>query len=155
MVREKHSIYIDTDRYKQAKERGINVSEVVENALRKLSQDEDFEYTLHLDYLESQIKEREQKLEAIAEDKKIIEKQLKTVKDEYRRIAKQYKTEEDAIAMSKLLASLNRIINECEFDRTNIKIAAEEILSQIYKLNRHFNLEEHIDVVEDTYCFNE
>lgn len=155
MVREKHSIYIDTERYNLAKQRGINVSVVCENALKKLSQDEDFEYTLHLDYLESQIKEKEQKLEAISDEKSVIEKQLKTVKDEYRRIAKQYKEEERAIAMSKLLASLNRIINECKFDRTNIKIAAEEILRQIYKLNRHFNLEEHVNIVEDTYKFNE
>ena len=152
MVREKHSIYVDTERYTDAKKRGINVSEVLENALKKISQDEDFEYTLHLDYLESQIKEREQKLEAIESDKAIVEKQLKVVKDEYRRISKAYKVEESAISMSKLLASLNRIINECEFDRTSIKIAAETILSQIYKINRHFNLEEHINIVEETYC---
>jgi septal ring factor EnvC (AmiA/AmiB activator) len=155
MVREKHSVYVDTDKYQNAKKNGINISEVLERALSKISQDEEFENTLILDYLESQIKEREQKLDAIDEDRKIIEKQLNTVKAEYRRIAKQYKMEEDAIAMSKLLAALNRIINECEFDRTNIKEAAREILTQIYKLNKHFSLEKHVDIVEDTYCAND
>jgi septal ring factor EnvC (AmiA/AmiB activator) len=151
MVREKHSVYVDTEKFNKAKERGINISVVLENSLNKIAQDEDFEYTLHLDYLESQIREREQKLEAIDKERAIYEKQLKTVTAEYKRIAKQYKVEESAISMSKLLASLNRVIIACEYDDTRIKIAASEILSQIYKLNRHFNLIEHVGIVEETY----
>ncbi|MFA5306006.1 MAG: hypothetical protein WC365_01015 [Candidatus Babeliales bacterium] len=151
MVREKHSVYVDTEKFNKAKERGINVSVVLENSLDKMAQDEDFEYTLHLDYLESQIRDREQKLEAIDKERSVYEKQLKTVKDEYKRIAKQYKVEEDAISMSKLLATLNRIIHACEYDDTRVKIAAAEVLPQIYKLNRHFNLTEHIGIVEETY----
>jgi hypothetical protein len=151
MVREKHSVYVDTEKFNKAKERGINVSTVLENSLDKIAQDEDFEYTLHLDYLESQIKDREQKLEAIDKERAVFEKQLKTVKAEYNRIAKQYKVEEGAISMSKLLASLNRVIIACEYDDTRIKIAASEILSQIYKLNKSFDVTEHISIVEDTY----
>ena len=151
MVKEKHSVYIDTEKFEAAKRQGINVSQVLENALNKFGQDESFEYTLQLDYLASQITEREQKLEAIEKERGIVEKQLKTVKDEYRRIAKKYKVEENAIEMSNLLATLNRIINACEFDETRVKIAAEEILPQIYKLNRHFDVTKHIGIVEDTY----
>lgn len=151
MVREKHSVYVDTEKYENAKKQGINVSQVLENALDKFGQDENFEYTLQLDYLASQITEREQKLEAIAKEKGIVEKQLKTVKDEYKRIAKAYKQEENAISMSNLLATLNRIINACEFDEARVKIAAEDILPQIYRLNRHFDLTKHVSIVEDTY----
>jgi len=151
MVKEKHSVYIDTEKFETAKRQGINVSQVLENALDKFGQDENFEYTLQLDYLVSQITEREQKLEAIDKERGIVEKQLKTVKDEYKRVAKAYKQEESAISMSNLLATLNRVINACEFDETRVKIAAEDILPQIYKINRHFDLTKHIAIVEETY----
>lgn len=151
MVKEKHNVYVDTEKFNKARLGGINVSALLESALDKISQDESFEYTLQLDYLESQIKEREQKLEAIEKDKKIVEKQLATVKTEYRRISRQQKIEETAYTMSSLLAALNRVITKCEFDRISIKKASGEILSQIYKVDRHFNLEEHISLVENTY----
>lgn len=151
MVREKHSVYVDTEKFENAKKQGINISQVLENALDKFGQDENFEYTLQLDYLASQITEREQKLEAIAKEKGIVEKQLRTVKDEYKRIAKAYKQEENAISLSNLLAMLNRIINACEFDEARVKIAAEDILPQIYRLNRHFDLTKHVSIVEETY----
>ena len=131
MVKEKHSVYIDTEKFESAKRQGINVSQVLENALDKFGQDENFEYTLQLDYLASQITEREQKLEAIDKERGIVEKQLKTVKDEYKRVSKAYKQEESAISMSNLLATLNRVINACEFDEARVKIAAEDILPQI------------------------
>jgi septal ring factor EnvC (AmiA/AmiB activator) len=151
MVKEKHSVYIDTEKFESAKRQGINVSQVLENALDKFGQDENFEYTLQLDYLASQITEREQKLEAIDKERGIVEKQLKTVKDEYKRVSKAYKQEESAISMSNLLATLNRVINACEFDEARVKIAAEDILPQIYKLNRRFDLTKHIAIVEETY----
>ena len=131
MVREKHSVYVDTEKFESAKKHGVNVSVVLENALDKFGQDENFEYTLQLDYLASQIQEREQKLEAIDKERGIVEKNLKVVKEEYKRIAKAYKQEENAITLSNLLATLNRIINACEFDEARVKIAAEEILPQI------------------------
>lgn len=151
MVKEKHSVYIDTEKFETAKKQGINVSQVLENALDKFGQDESFEYTLQLDYLAAQITEREQKLGTLAKEASVIEKQLKTVKDEYKRIAKKYKQEENAIEMSNLLATLNRVINACEFDEARVKIAAEDILPQIHKLNRHFDLTKHIAIVEETY----
>ena len=151
MVREKHSVYIDTEKFERAKKQGVNVSLVLENALDKFGQDENFEYTLQLDYLASQITDREQKLEALAKEASVIERQLKTVKDEYKRVAKTFKQEENAITMSNLLATLNRVINACEFDEARVKIAAEDILPQINKLNRHFDLTKHIGIVEETY----
>ena len=151
MVREKHSVYVDTDKFNNAKSRGINVSVVLENALDKMGANEDFEYTLHLDYLESQIKERELKLESIEKERNVLMKSLAAAKTEYRRIAKQYKVEEDAIVMSNLLASLNKVIHACEYDLARIKIAAAEILPQIMKLNKNFNIEKHVEIVEETY----
>jgi predicted nuclease with TOPRIM domain len=151
MVREKHSVYIDTEKFDTAKKQGINISHVLENALDKFGQDENFEYTLQLDYLGSQITDREQKLEALAKEASVIERQLKTVKDEYKRVAKAFKQEENAISMSNLLATLNRVINACEFDEARVKIAAEDILPQISRLNRHFDLTKHIAIVKETY----
>ena len=151
MVKEKHSVYIDTEKFESAKRQGINVSQVLENALDKFGQDENFEYTLQLDYLASQITEREQKLEALSKEASVVERQLKTVKDEYKRVAKAFRQEENAISMSNLLATLNRVINACEFDEARVKIAAEDILPQIRKLNHHFDLTKHIAIVEETY----
>lgn len=151
MVKEKHSVYVDTEKFDNAKKQGINISQVLENALDKFGQDENFEYTLQLDYLASQITDREQKLEALSKEASVIERQLKTVKDEYKRVSKAFKMEENAISMSNLLATLNRVINACEFDEARVKIAAEDILPQIHKLNRHFDLTKHIAIVEETY----
>jgi len=151
MVKEKHSVYVDTEKFERAKKQGVNISLVLENALDKFGQDENFEYTLQLDYLASQITDREQKLEALAKEASVIERQLRTVKDEYKRVSKVFKQEENAISMSNLLATLNRVINACEFDEARVKIAAEDILPQIHKLNRHFDLTKHIAIVEETY----
>jgi septal ring factor EnvC (AmiA/AmiB activator) len=149
-MKEKHNVYVDTDKFNRAREGGINISALLESALDKISQDESFEFTLQLDYLETQMKEREQKLEAIEKERTLVNKQLETVKSEYRRISKQQKMEEKAISMSQLLASLNRVIRACDYEIACIKKSAEDILTQIYRIDRHFNLEEHIRIVEDT-----
>lgn len=151
MVKEKHNVYVDTDKFDRARKNGINISALLESALDKCAQDESFEFTLQLDYLETQIKEREQKLEAIEKERSMVNKQLETVKSEYKRISKQQKMEERAITMSQLLAALNRTIRACDFEIACIKKSASEILSQINRIDKFFDLEEHVRIVEETY----
>jgi len=112
--------------------------------------DEDFDYTLHLDYIGSTIKAEEDRLAAINDERKEIDKRLKTLKAEYRRVTRQYRLEEDSIAVSKLLAALNGVIRGSKYDFNIVRVAANEILVQIYKLRYDFDLKKHIELLEET-----
>ena len=150
MSKNQHTLYIDDDKFAACKERGINLSLTLNSAVDRLMSDEDFDYTLHLDYIGSTIKAEEDRLSAINEERKEIDKRLKTLKAEYRRVARQYKLEEDSIAISKLLAALNSVIRGSKYDINIVNIAAKEILVQIYKLRYDFDLKKHIELLEDT-----
>ena len=150
MVKNQHTVYIDDDKFDACKKRGINVSLTLNKAIDRLMSDEDFDYTLHLDYIGSTIRADEERLVAINDERKEIDKRLKTLKTEYKRVTRQYRLEEDSIALSKLLAALNSVIRGCKYNFVSVEVAAEEILKQIYKLRYDFNLEKHIKLLEET-----
>jgi hypothetical protein len=149
-MKNQHTLYIPDNKFATCKERGINISLVLNRALDRIMSDEDFDYTLHLDYIESLIGQDEERILALNIEREKIQKHIKKLKSEYKRVAAHYKEEEESIAMSRLLAALNNVIRTCKCDPIVTSTAAKEILRSISRLRNDFDLKKHIELVKET-----